>query len=93
MNRFLSRGLFTACAPALGLLFLLAPPVAAQSLKPGLWEINNKMQSSSGQVEKAMAEAQKQMAAMPPEQRKLMQDMMAKQGVAMAPVPEATTWP
>ncbi|WP_397411035.1 DUF3617 domain-containing protein [Polaromonas sp.] len=83
MKRFLSRGLFAACASALGLLFLLAQPVAAQSLKPGLWEINNKMQSSSGQMEKSMAEAQKQMAAMPPEQRKMMQDMMAKQGLSM----------
>lgn len=70
---------------ALALLALAAQPAAAQSLKPGLWEINNKMQSSSGQVEKAMAEAQKQMAAMPPEQRKMMQDMMAKQGVSMGP--------
>ena len=85
MTRFLSRGLFAACAPAQGLLLLLAQPVAAQSLKPGLWEINNKMQSSSGQMEKSMAETQKQMAAMPPEQRKMMQDMLAKQGMSMGP--------
>jgi hypothetical protein len=30
-----------------------------------------------------MAQAQKQMESMPPEQRKMMQDMMAKQGVKM----------
>ena len=57
---------------------------SAQNLKPGLWEISNKMQSASGEMEKAMADAQKQMAAMPPEQRKMMQDMMAKQGMQMA---------
>ncbi len=41
------------------------------------------MQTGSGEMEKAMAEAQKQMAALPPEQRKMMQDMMARQGVGM----------
>ncbi|MDO8251147.1 MAG: DUF3617 domain-containing protein [Rhodoferax sp.] len=56
---------------------------AAQTMKPGLWEINNKMTSSSGEAEKAMTEAQKQLASMPPDQRKMMEDMMAKQGVAI----------
>ena len=55
----------------------------AQTMKPGLWEINNKMQSGSGQIEQSMAQMQQQMASMPPEQRKMMQDMMAKQGVSM----------
>lgn len=55
----------------------------AQTTKPGLWEITNKMQSSSGEMEKAMANMEKQMASMPPEQRKQMQDMMAKQGMSM----------
>jgi Protein of unknown function (DUF3617) len=57
--------------------------VNAQSMKPGLWEINTHMQSSSGQMEKGMAQMQAQMASMPPEQRKMMMDMMAKQGVNM----------
>jgi hypothetical protein len=57
----------------------------AQTTKPGLWEITNKMQSSSGEMEKAMANMEKQMAGMSPEQRKQMQDMMAKQGMSMAP--------
>ena len=60
-----------------------AMPAQAQNLQPGLWELNSTMQSSSGAMEKAMTEAQKQMAALPPEQRKMMQDLMAKQGVAM----------
>lgn len=54
---------------------------AAQTLKPGLWEINNKMTSSSGEMEKAMAETQRRLANMPPDQRKMMEDMMAKQGL------------
>lgn len=56
---------------------------AAQTLKPGLWEINNKMTSNSGEMEKALAEAQKQLASLPPDQRKMMDGMMAKQGVGM----------
>jgi hypothetical protein len=70
---------------ALALLALFIQPVMAQTLKPGLWEINNKMQTGSGQLEKAMADMQKQMAGMSPDQRKMMQDMMAKQGMSMAP--------
>lgn len=57
--------------------------VAAQSIKPGLWEISNKMSSSTGALNKEMAAMQKEMASMPPEQRKLMEEMMAKQGVSM----------
>ncbi|MBT9508004.1 DUF3617 domain-containing protein [Rhodoferax sp.] len=55
----------------------------AQTMKPGLWEISNKMTSSSGEMEKAMGEAQKQLAGMSPSDRKMMEDMMAKQGVGM----------
>ena len=56
---------------------------SAQTMKPGLWEINNKM--NNPQMDQAMAEMQKQMAAMPPEQRKQMEAAMAKSGVQMAP--------
>jgi hypothetical protein len=59
-------------------------PAAAQNLKPGLWEISNKM-AGNPELEKAMADMQKQMADMPPAQRKQMEEMMAKQGVKMAP--------
>ena len=52
----------------------------AQTMKPGLWEITNQMQGAAGGQ---MAEMQKQMASMPPEQRKMMEDMMAKQGMQM----------
>lgn len=60
-----------------------ALPAAAQTLKPGLWEISNKM--NNPQMDQAMAEMQKQLAAMPPAERKQMEAMMAKQGVKMVP--------
>jgi hypothetical protein len=66
-----------ACAVA------FASAASAQNLKPGLWEITNKMQTGSGQMEQQMAEMQKQMAAMPPEQRKMMEEMMAQRGMKM----------
>ena len=56
---------------------------SAQSMKPGLWEITNNVQSGGKDMTAAMAQMEKQIAAMPPEQRKMMQDMMAKQGVQM----------
>ncbi|WP_332774558.1 DUF3617 domain-containing protein [Polaromonas sp.] len=68
---------------AAALTLAMAAGASAQTMKPGLWEIHNKMQSGSGEMEKAMADMQKQMAGMPPEQRKQMQDMMGKQGMAM----------
>jgi len=55
---------------------------AAQTIKPGLWEVNTRM-GGNPEMDKAMAQMQQQMAAMPPEQRKMMQDMMAKQGVSI----------
>jgi hypothetical protein len=60
-----------------------AVSASAQNMKPGLWEVTNNMKSASGDMEKQRAEMQKQMASMPPEQRKMMEDMMAKQGVKM----------
>lgn len=72
-------------APIL-LMAALCLPAAAQTLKPGLWEVRQKMQGS-GEMNQAMADMQKQMAAMPPEQRKQMEAMMAKQGVQMGSAP------
>ena len=54
----------------------------AQTMKPGLWEVDNKMRAE-GKMGQEMAQMQQAMANLPPEQRKMMQDMMAKQGVAL----------
>ncbi|MEO5669753.1 MAG: DUF3617 domain-containing protein [Ramlibacter sp.] len=59
-----------------------ASAASAQSLKPGLWEITQKVSSSSGEAEKAMAQMQQQLASMPPEQRKKMEEMMAARGLS-----------
>ncbi len=72
--------------PALALFATLAAaalPAQAQKLTPGLWETQMQMKSAGGEVEAAMARAREQMAKMPPEQRKQMEQMMARQGVAM----------
>jgi hypothetical protein len=61
----------------------LAAAASAQDLKPGLWEVTSKMKSASGEMEQANAEMQAQLAGMPPEQRKMMESMMAKQGVKL----------
>ena len=71
-------------------LLAAALPAAAQSMKPGLWEIRNRM-TNNPQMDQAMAEMQKQMAAMPPEQRKQMEAMMAQQGVRMVPGAQGMT--
>ena len=62
-------------------LVAVASAAGAQSLKPGLWEITRNVQGG-GQTAQ-MAQMQKQMASMPPAQRKMMEDVMAKQGVKM----------
>ena len=71
-----------ACSAVL-IISGLALNAQAQTMKPGLWEMTNKMQGGAGEMDKAMAEAQKALADLPPEQRKMMQDMMAKQGVTI----------
>ena len=60
---------------------------SAQTQKPGLWEISTKTQSDNKEMAAAMATLQKEMAAMTPEQRKMMQEMMAKQGLSMEMAP------
>lgn len=57
---------------------------AAVNMRPGLWEMSSKITPDNPQAAAAMAEAQKQMANMPPEQRKMLESMMAKQGVGLS---------
>ncbi len=52
-------------------------------MAPGLWDMGYTMKSQSGDVEKALELARQQLAGLPPEQRKMMEDMLAKQGVAL----------
>ncbi|MFP5324494.1 MAG: DUF3617 domain-containing protein [Gammaproteobacteria bacterium] len=67
---------------SLGLMALLSSVAHAQSTKPGLWEINQKV-GGNPEMDKAMAEMQQQLASLPPAQRKQMEQMMAAQGVKL----------
>jgi hypothetical protein len=69
-----------------GAAALAAAPAHAQDIKAGLWEMNSKVQSNGGKMEQAMAMVQQQMASMTPEQRKMMEGMLAKQGMNVASV-------
>lgn len=69
--------------PAIILLCLAALPAMAQTLKPGLWEINNRIASASPETMAMMQAAQQQLGNMPPEQRKSLEQMMARHGVNM----------
>lgn len=64
---------------------VLAFAAGAQNLKPGLWQITHNTGAGSDQAEQGLAQMQQRMAGMPPQQRKMMQDMMARQGVKMEP--------
>ena len=70
---------------------LACTALAAQAQKPtpGLWENSITMKSGNAKHNDAMAQAQAAMANMPADQRKMMEDMMAKQGVAMGAKPNA----
>ncbi len=68
---------------ALLLGYAVTLPAPAQNMKAGLWEVASKTQTGDGMLEQAMAEMKRQMDAMPPEQRTLVQNMMAKQGVSV----------
>ena len=72
--------LAASAAPALFALACLSLPAAAQDIRPGLWEMNNKVGSDNPQMAQAMAAMQKQLASMPAEQRKAMEEMMSKHG-------------
>lgn len=63
----------------------------AQKLAPGLWENTTQMNmalAGAGTTE-AMARMQKEMASMPPAQRKMIEEMMAKQGVSVGATPNS----
>ena len=57
----------------------------AQKIAPGLWESQGEMSAPDNpELQAKMKQAQEQMAKLPPEQRKMMEQMMAKQGVQMS---------
>lgn len=73
----------TLTCTLLALLFADSALALKLDLTPGLWEHSFTISSENGEVEKAMQEMQKQLANMPEAQRKMMEDMMASQGISM----------
>ena len=63
----------------------------SQKLAPGHWENTTRVNlaSADGGSSDAMARIQKELASMPLAQRKMMEDMLAKQGVAMGAQPNS----
>jgi hypothetical protein len=64
---------------------------SAQSprMTPGLWEQSITMKSGSGEMEAQLAQAQQELAKLPPDQRAMVEKMMSSRGVQMGP--NATT--
>lgn len=76
---------------SVAVLWALATAAHAQSSKPGLWEHRTTIKSGGGAMAQQMAEMQKQMAALPPDQRKAMEQMMAQQGMSLSADGQTTT--
>jgi hypothetical protein len=70
----------TLLALALGLAAL---GVQAQKVAHGLWETQTDLKAGNAEMQAQMQRAQEQMAKLPPDQRKMVEEMMAKQGVQM----------
>jgi hypothetical protein len=61
----------------------LAQTTAGPKIEAGLWEISIALKSQSGKAEAAMKQAQAQIALLPPDQRKAVEEMMVSQGVRL----------
>lgn len=64
-------------------LLAAAAPAFALDMRPGLWEMSSDDIQVNGTEMPGMAEIVEQMKALPPEQRKMMEDMLAAQGVGL----------
>ena len=67
-----------------GACALASLSAGAQTLRPGLWEMQHRVKGDA-RMEQQMAEMQKQLSSMPPEQRQQMEAMMAGRGMQMSP--------
>lgn len=71
------------------LIALAMLPMAAaqaQTIKPGLWELNNTVKTGDLQTDAAIQMAMQQLANMPPAQRAQMEAMLAQNGVSVPKV-------
>lgn len=65
------------------LAVLAAAHASAQTIKPGLWELSNKINTGDAQTDQALSTALSQLALLPPDQRAQVQAMMRQNGVSM----------
>ena len=66
-----------------------AATAQAQKLRPGLWEHSITLKNHGTQTIDAMAQMQQKMASLPPEQRKVVEEMLAKQGIGPGAKPNS----
>lgn len=64
-------------------LIVATAPALALDMRPGLWEMTSDDIQVDGTEMPGMAEMIEQMKGLPPEQRKMMEDMLAAQGVEL----------
>ncbi|RFP15856.1 MULTISPECIES: DUF3617 domain-containing protein [unclassified Duganella] len=67
----------------ISLAMLAAVQASAQNIKPGLWELTNKVKTGNAQTDQAMNALFKQLANMPPEQRAQMEALMKQNGASL----------
>ena len=66
-----------------GVAALVSPLAQAEQILPGLWEVSSSSMQLDGQQLPAMQQMLEQLENLPAEQRQMMQEMLAKQGVAL----------
>jgi hypothetical protein len=76
MHRGVSKPLFLS-------LYLLPALASALDIQPGLWEISSNTMQVGGQAVPGMEQMLEQMKNLPPEQRQMMEQMLAQQGVQL----------
>lgn len=76
MRRGVSTPLFLS-------LYLLPALASALDIQPGLWEISSNNMQVGGQAVPGMEQMLEQMKNLPPEQRQMMEQMLAQQGVQL----------
>ena len=68
---------------AVAAALLMAGGAQAQKLTPGLWENTMVLKAGNAETNAGMAKLQAQLAQMPADKRKMMEEMMAQRGISM----------
>jgi hypothetical protein len=73
------------CVTVAAVLSLTSPQAKAApaSVQAGLWQYNQNIKSQSGEFEKGMAKAQRNLASLPAEERKSIEKTMTDKGISL----------